>query len=243
MNRKKLSAMIGIELNPSSHLEKLISGIGGFIAVYAIYRISYMVLGDDAFLLVASMGAATVLLFAVPHGPLSQPWPLFGGNLISACIGVACAQLIPDIYMAAAAAVGLSVTVMYYLKCIHPPGGATALSAVVGGAAVYDLGFQYVITPVLLNVTVIFLVAFLFNYIFTWRRYPAKLAKVEQKSAGGLTTPSGLSHQGIEYALRQIDSFIDVSEKDLNQIYRLANEFDSSQESKQGVAINPDHGK
>lgn len=226
MSLPPFADLIGIELNPSSHAEKLISGIGGFLAIYAIYNISHMVLGDDAYLIVASMGAATVLLFAVPHGPLSQPWPLFGGNLLSAFIGVSCAQLIPDIYVAAAAAVGISITVMYYLKCIHPPGGATALAAVVSGPAVNALGFQYIITPVLINVLIIFSVALLFNFCFKWRRYPSGLTKVEQKTVTSDASQNRLSHLGVEHALRQIDSFIDVSEDDLNQIYRLAREFD-----------------
>lgn len=143
---------IGVELIPFSFTEKAISGTGGFLAIFIIFQMSHMVLGDDAYLIVASMGAATVLLFAVPHGPLSQPWPLFGGNLISACIGVTAAQLIPDLFTSAAVAVGGAITIMYFLKCIHPPGGATALSAVVGGEAVHSLGYTYVITPVLLNV-------------------------------------------------------------------------------------------
>jgi len=228
MGKLSLRSLLGIELAPADHTEKLISGIGGFIAIFAIYTISYWVLGDDAFIIVASMGAATVLLFAVPHGPLSQPWPLFGGNLISAAIGVACMQWIPDTFVAAAAAVGLAVTAMYYLKCIHPPGGATALSAVVSGSAVHELGFAYVVTPVLLNVLIIFSAAFLFNYAFKWRRYPAALAKVEALSPKPTEEKPMLSHEGIEYAFRKIDSFIDVSEEDINRVVQLAREYDES---------------
>ncbi|NWF36703.1 HPP family protein [Mariprofundus sp. KV] len=235
MRKSPLTDLIGIELNPSSHSEKLISGIGAFIAIFAIYNISFLILGEDALLLVTSMGAAAVLLFSVPHGPLSQPWPLFGGNMISAFAGVSCAQSVPDTFIAAAAAVGLSVTLMYYLKCIHPPGGATALSAVVSGSAVDSLGFQYVITPVLLNVLVIFSVAVLFNLLFKWRRYPARLAKVEAKNSTTANESPMLSHQSIEHALREIDSFIDISEEDLNRIYLLASEYDNSTEVKKGV--------
>lgn len=227
MNRKSILSLSGVEFSPTSHADKLVSGLGAFVAIFATYQISHQVLGDDAYLVVASMGAAAVLLFAVPHGPLSQPWPLFGGNLVSALVGVSCAQMIPDLFLAAAAAVGISVTAMYYLKCVHPPGGATALSAVVSGQAVVALGYQYVLTPVLINVMVIFVVAVLFNFAFKWRRYPASLAsKVrEQESL------AGLSHQGIEFALQQIDSFIDVSEEDLNRIFELASEFDRKKAS------------
>jgi len=235
MNGNPFLDFIGIERKPSSHSEKIISGVGGFLAIFMIIQISYMALGDDAYLIVASMGAATVLLFAVPHGPLSQPWALFGGNLLSAFVGVACAQLIPDVISAAAAAVGISITVMYYLKCVHPPGGATALSAVVGGDAVHELGFMFVLTPVLLNVLVIFFVALLFNYFFKWRRYPVALASVEQATAPESVKSDRLSRQGIEHALRKIDSFIDVTDEDLKRIYRLAAEFDGMPEGKQSI--------
>jgi CBS-domain-containing membrane protein len=125
--------------------------------------------------LTASMGASAVLLFAVPHGALSQPWAVLGGHLVSAVIGVACVQVIAEPILAAPAAVALAIGGMHYLRCIHPPGGATALNAVIGGEAVQQLGFHYVLTPVLLNALTIVLLALLFNYPFRWRRYPSVL--------------------------------------------------------------------
>jgi len=218
-----------VEQSETSHHEKIISGLGGFVAIFAIYKLSYFFLGSDAFLIVASMGAATVLLFAVPHGQLSQPWPLFGGNLISAIIGVSCAMWIQDIFIAAAGAVGLSVAVMYYTRCIHPPGGATALAAVVSGPAVLSLGYAYVITPVLLNVCVIFIVAMLFNYPFLWRRYPAALVKSSHKTP--MAKPDTISHAGITHALQQMDSFMDISETDLQSLFQKAKAFDEKQKA------------
>jgi len=226
----RLINFLGIELSEASHTEKLVSGVGGFLAIYLIFVVSHLFLGDDAYLIVTSMGAATILLFAVPHGPLSQPWPLFGGNLISALIGVSCAQWIPDIFVAAALAVGLSVSAMYYLKCIHPPGGATALAAVISGPSVASLGYMYVITPVLFNVMLIFIIAVSFNAMFKWRRYPAALAADTNNRA----TSASISHAGIEHALKQMDAFVDVGEEDLNRIYDLAREFDK-QQSGQGL--------
>ena len=99
----------------------------------------------------------------------------------------------------------------------------------VGGEAVHSLGYMYVVTPVLLNVVVIFLVAVLFNWLFKWRRYPAKLVK---KSEAKSSSKPSVSHEAIEHALRQIDSFIDVSEADLNEIYRLARAFDQKSDKK-----------
>ena len=162
----------------AGHLEKGLSVAGGIAGLTGVMLISQAQLGASASVgLVASMGASAVLLFAVPHGPLSQPWAVLGGHLVSAVVGVACTKVIAQPMLAAPVAVGLAIGTMHYLRCIHPPGGATALSAVVGGETVHQLGFHYVLTPVLLNATIILLVALLFNYPFPWRRYPLALAQ------------------------------------------------------------------
>jgi CBS-domain-containing membrane protein len=119
------------------------------------------------------MGSSAVLLFAAPHAPLSQPWAVFGGHLVSAFVGISCAKWLPDPVLAAPVAVAAAIAAMHYLRCMHPPGGATALGAVVGGEAVHQLGYQFVVTPVMLNVATILVAALLFNAPFAWRRYPA----------------------------------------------------------------------
>ncbi len=229
----KLKSFFGIAQTPVSHIEKIVSAVGGFTAIFFIFIISQTMLGGDlgntvnnsSALIIASMGASAVLLFAVPHGPLSQPWPVIGGHIISALIGVSCAKLIPNELIAASIAVGIAIGTMYYLKCIHPPGGATALSAVIGGSATHDLGYQFILTPVLLNVIVILLVGVLFNYPFAWRRYPfflhRKQNQIKPPSHSSENIPS-ITHEDFVYALSEIDSFIDVSEYDLIRIYNLA---------------------
>ncbi len=218
-----LLRLLGIELSPVSHTERMLSALGGFLGIYGILQISTVFVSPfAAALIVASMGASAVLLFAVPHGPLSQPWPVIGGHLVSAVIGVSCAKLVPDTLLAAALAVALAIGVMHYLRCIHPPGGASALSAVVGGDSVHALGYQFVITPVLLNVLVIVAVAVLFNYPFAWRRYPASLKNPPPSGQPQSQVRSSISHEDLVYALHEVDSFIDVSEQDLRAIYELA---------------------
>lgn len=168
----------GMGIRRSGHLEKALSMAGGLIGLSAVTLISQIHLGAAGSVgLVASMGASAVLVFAVPHGPLSQPWPVFGGHLVSALIGVACAQATTESALAAPLAVALATGAMQYLRCMHPPGGATALSAVIGGDAVTQMGFHYVLAPVMLNVVTILAIAVLFNFPFRWRRYPATLLK------------------------------------------------------------------
>jgi CBS-domain-containing membrane protein len=170
------------------------------------------------------MGASAVLLFAVPHGTLSQPWPVLGGHVVSAVIGVSVASIVSNEVLAASLAVGVAVGAMHYLRCIHPPGGATAVSAVIGGAEVHDLGFQFVVTPVFLNAMLILLIAVLFNFVFEWRRYPAYLQQLHRKDGKEKAGDEigGISHEDFVYALSEMDSFIDISEGDLLQIYELA---------------------
>ncbi len=219
---RPLQHYLGIEWTQVSRTEQLVSALGGFFGILFILLISGPYLHEPAgALIVASMGASAVLLFAVPHGPLSQPWALIGGHLVSAFIGVSCASLVPETLVAAALAVGLAIGAMHVLRCIHPPGGATALAAVVSGPAVHALGYRYMLTPVLLNVSVILSVAVIFNYFFKWRRYPVALSRPLEREAPVRERPP-VDHQSLVLALSELDTYTDISEQDLVKIYELA---------------------
>ena len=212
--------------HPASHAEKLISTAGGFVGILLVLMVSGKMLDfHGAALVVASMGASAVLLFAVPHSPLSQPWSLLGGHLISAAIGITCAHAIADPFYAGALAVALSIGAMHYLGCLHPPGGATALVAVLGDEPVRSLGYAFMVTPVLANVLIMLSVAVIANYPFRWRRYP-RLLSAPEPLPGEIEPAQAekcmIAHSDLVYALSEIDSFIDVSEEDLLQIYHLA---------------------
>jgi CBS-domain-containing membrane protein len=214
--------MLGIEPSPVSHRERLVSALGGFIGIFAVYWTSRILLGPTASpVLVLSMGSTAAMLFAVPHGALSQPWPLLGGHLVSGLIGIACLLYVPDPLLAASLATGLAIGAMHYLRCIHPPAGATALAAALGNDAVRAMGFGFVVAPLMLNVLIILIAAIAFNALFPWRRYPAALVRrvTAPVPAAGY---EAISHEDFVFALSQLDSFIDVSEEDLLRIYSLA---------------------
>ncbi|MEC7887627.1 MAG: HPP family protein [SAR324 cluster bacterium] len=223
MQLDKFLYYLGVGANPVSHLEKIISGIGGFLAIFSIIYISSLYVGaEEAVYIVPSMGASAVLLFAVPHSALGQLWNVIGGHLISAAIGVACAQWLPGGGIAAAASVGLAIGVMYYARCIHPPGGATALAAVIGGPNIHALGYEYILTPIAINTVTILMVALLFNALFRWRRYPAFLIPKKSGLDSAHKAYAPVDHANFVYALSQMDTFIDVTEDDLLKIYQLA---------------------
>lgn len=232
--RDLITTWLGIGADVTSHTEKLISGLGALLGLLAVYQFSQWYLGPvGASMMVASMGATAVLLFAVPHGALSQPWSVVGGHAVSAVVGVACQQWFGGAMYTSALAVGLAVTAMHYLRCIHPPGGATALIAVIGGADIHALGYQYALTPVLLNVASMLLVAVLFNGLFKWRRYPAHLAPRHTPAVPPTQTAAEplLTHEDLAYAMEQINTYIDVTSEDLADLFELALEHAQRQES------------
>lgn len=223
---RECRAFMGLERNTTSHNEKLISAVGAFLGILVVYWISSATLTDSTSktFIITSMGASAVLLFAVPHGALSQPWAVIGGNVISAIIGVSCHQLLSDSLLCAATAVGLAVGAMHYLRCIHPPGGATALTAAIGGEQIQAMGYQYVITPVLMNVLAILGIAIAFNLMFSWRRYPVHIAKRHSPSSKSM--PSGreyeLTQEDFAAAMQQLDSYVDVTSEGLTELLELA---------------------
>lgn len=206
-----------------SEREYWISAAGGILGILGVLWVSHTLLDPrTAVLAVASMGSSAVLLFAAPHGALSQPWPLLGGHLISAFVAVTCAQWVAEPMLAASLAVGISIGLMYGLRCLHPPGGATAMFGVLGGEPILNLGYHYLFVPVLLNTIVILIVAVLFNYPFAWRRYPQAWWRESQCPIENAEEKCMIPHSDLVYALSQLDTFIDVSEEDLQRIYALA---------------------
>ncbi len=220
---------LGIERNSTSHAEKIVSALGAGLGIAVVFFCSQyfialeLINAGDQILILASMGATAVLLFAVPHGALSQPWQVLAGHIISAAIGVSCQRMLPGMILSGALAVGLSVGVMYYLRCIHPPGGATALAFVIGSPALHTLGYQYIIFPILVNVLAILATAVIFNGFFYWRRYPAHFNTKKRLT----TTPTPatnirLTTEDFSAAMHDLDSFIDITEEGITELLERA---------------------
>lgn len=206
-------------INATSHREKFVSGLGGFISILVALGLTAFVEVELAVsaLLLASMGATAVLLFAAPHGPLSQPWNVIGGHVLSAIVAVIVHAAIPHPLIGGALVVGSAIVAMHYAGCLHPPGAATALAPFVGGPAVAAYGWWFPLFPVGFGAALMVLIAIAYNWPFAWRRYPASLAPAPKSP-----TYPDISHADLVAALAEIDSFIDVSEEDLLRIYELA---------------------
>ncbi len=206
--------------------ERLLAAAAAFVAILLLSAISAVFLSGGALpFMVASMGASAVLLFAVPHSPLAHPWSFAAGHLIAAVVGVASATLVPNVYIAAALAVGGTIALMHAAHCLHPPGGATALIPVIGGEAVREAGFGFVVATLGLNVLTLLLLALIVNNAIPGRRYPQRrsISSAKQDSAQGAGMARfALTRTDLEAALKEMNAYIDVTESDLEQIYARA---------------------
>lgn len=150
------------------------SWLGSFLGITAVALLHYTVVDQQGLmLLIGSFGASAVLLYGAVRSPLAQPRNLIGGHVLSALVGVMAFQWLgASPWLAAAVAVSTSIALMHLTKTLHPPGGATALIAVIGGQSVHQLGYLYVVMPVALGACVMLIIALVVNNIPKSRKYP-----------------------------------------------------------------------
>ena len=150
------------------------SWLGSLVGIGLVAWLNGIWLAEtDALLLIGSLGASAVLIYGAPRSPLAQPRNLIGGHVLSACVGVSAWLLFGPIpWLAAALAVSTAIALMHLTRTLHPPGGATALIAVIGSDQVHALGYLFVLVPAALGPLLMLLVALLVNNLAPGRHYP-----------------------------------------------------------------------
>ena len=194
-------------LPPPLHLstrERLRSSFGALVALLLLVAITPLAAIP---MLIAPMGASAVLLFGMPASPLAQPWSIVMGNIVSAAVGVTVARWFPQSAPAAAAAVALALAAMFALRCVHPPSGAVALSAVMGGPAIQAMGYQFVFAPVAIDSIAMVTVAILFHSA-TGHRYPHRVP----------ITPHVLASEALDAVLDERGEMLDIDVEDLQAV-------------------------
>jgi len=199
--------------------ERFRSCLGALLGIAFTAGVMHVFLGENAFipLLVAPMGASAVLLFAVPASPLAQPWSIIGGNMVSAIIGVACATWITNPIDAAPIAVALSIGAMFVFRCVHPPSGAVALTAVLGGPAVHALGFGFVFAPIAAQSFALLAVAIVFH-ASTGHRYPHAARSARHPGAGSPAASPGFTREDLNAVLGRRNELLDIDPADLESL-------------------------
>ncbi|MBF0285517.1 MAG: HPP family protein [Magnetococcales bacterium] len=150
------------------------SWIGGFFGIALVgWLHDHLLAPGDLVLIIGSFGASAVLIYGAINVPLAQPRNLVGGHLLSAVVGVAMQQSLGHTpWLAGAMAVATAIVVMQQTRTLHPPGGATALIAVIGSERIHELGYLYVLVPAVSGALLMLAVALLVNNLAPGRRYP-----------------------------------------------------------------------
>lgn len=200
-------------------LHPLRSGVGAALGVALAALIGTLVARiSGGPWLMAPLGASAVLAFAVPASPLAQPRAIIGGNIVSALAGVCVVKLLPAglAYAAIPLALGTAILLMHFSRTLHPPGGAVALTAVMGGPAITALGWRFILSPVAMNSLVLVGAAWAFNN-FAGSRYPHRPELLPEHRS---PAPPAYTRADLDAVLAELEDLPDVDADDLDAIFR-----------------------
>lgn len=199
-----------------SSRDRIFAAMGGLIAILIVGLICHRLLPAGTPYLAAPLGATAVLLFAVPASPLSQPWPALGGNILSAVVGIAAARLIHQPELAAAVAIGSAIFLMSLLRCLHAPGGGTALVTALAAHGSSASAWSFTLYPIGLNAALLVVAAILFHRL-SGHSYP-------HRPAARLAAPApiGFHAEDIDRALADMGEAFDIGRDDLDLLLSRA---------------------
>lgn len=205
--------------------ERLLGCLGALAGICLTGLVCAIVFGNSIHLplIVAPIGASAVLLFAVPASPLAQPWSIVGGNTISAFAGVTVVHFIGDPMLATGMAVALAILCMSFTKSLHPPGGAAALTAVIGGATVAKAGFWFPFVPVAINSALLVGLGIVFHRL-AGRQYPHRAPPHAVNPHKTTDVPAslrvGFTQEDIDVALGELHETLDIDRGDIDALLR-----------------------
>ncbi len=210
---------------PADCLRGFAGALVGILVTGLVGRVALGATGDLPWI-VAPMGASAVLVFAVPGSPLAQPWSVVGGNVSSALVGLAAGWLIGPLPLAAAVGVGGAIATMIALRCLHPPGGACALTAALAPVAVTGHGATFAFWPVGLNSIVLVAVGIAFHTALG-RRYPHVAVAVpepapEHAADAAARGRGGVDAEDVAAAMARLDQGLDIAPADVVALVRDA---------------------
>ncbi|MES2743282.1 MAG: HPP family protein [Pseudomonadota bacterium] len=208
----------------ASRGEQWRAGLGALCGLLLTGLLSLVWLGPRGVVLIAPMGASAVLLFCLPASPLAQPWSVIGGNVISALVGISCARYLGDGPAVAALAGALAIGAMFALRCLHPPGGAVALTAVLGGPAIHAAGYGFAFAPAGANTLLLVAGAIVYNNL-SGKRYPHRQTPPQTQHSLHATRDAapterlGFTSADLDAVLARYGQVIDISRDELATLF------------------------
>jgi CBS domain-containing membrane protein len=190
--------------------DRLLGGVGAAFGILLAGLIAACAGGSwPVPLLIAPIGASAVLVFAVPASPLAQPWPVIGGNMLSAVFALLIVATVAQPMLAAPLAVGGAIVLMSLCRCLHPPGGAVALSVVLLATSGHSAGWQFPLSPVAIDSAVLVVAGLLFHRV-SGHSYPHRAATAPPSSA--------FETEDVDAALAAMHETFDIAREDLDAL-------------------------
>lgn len=194
----------------------MLAALGAGVGIAAVGLFGLAVHGDGAASpwIAIPVAASAVLLFAVPSSPMAQPWPVIGGNALSALVGICVAEALGGGALAGGLAVALAIGAMSVARCLHPPGAAAALTATVGGPAVDSAGWLFPLDPVATSALLLVAVGWAFHQL-SGHAYPHVKPSAVATADPLPSQRIGLRSDDIDAVLAQMGETFDISRDDL----------------------------
>jgi CBS domain-containing membrane protein len=198
---------------------RILACLAALVGIFLTGLIGALLHGDSEALpwIVAPIGASAVLVFAVPASPMAQPWPVIGGNSLSALTGFAVGAALGHGAIACGIGVGLAIGVMSVTRSLHPPGGAAALTGVIGGSLVSDAGWWFPLAPVAINAVVLVAVGWAFHR-FSGHPYPHRKAPAPPTQDPLPTVRVGVRDDDLDAVLARVGETFDIDREDLRAL-------------------------
>ena len=151
----------------SKKIEPLINGLSAGLVVSLLALLTFK--ANFGVFLVFSFGSSALIIFVFYDSEFAQPKNIFFGHLISIIIGFLINRLVGISFVSLGLSVGVCVSVMMYLKIVHPPAAANPLIALFA-----DISYDFIIFPVITGSIVLILFSFFINRLVLRREYPKK---------------------------------------------------------------------
>ena len=151
----------------TKNLEPLIAGFAASIIIGTLSFLSFET--STGFWLMFSFGSTTLIVLIFYKSEFAQPSNIFFGHLLGIIIGILINKFFGISFITLGLAVGITVTIMMYLKIIHPPAAANPLIALFA-----DVSLNYIVFPVLTGSVLIIILSVLINRVVLKRNYPQR---------------------------------------------------------------------
>jgi CBS-domain-containing membrane protein len=151
----------------SKKFEPLIAGFSASIIIAVLAFLSFET--STGYWLMISFGASTLIVCVLHDKEFAQPGNIFFGHLLGISIGILINEFMGVSFISIALAVGFTVTLMMYLRVLHPPAAANPLIALFG-----DVSIDYIFSPVITGSLVIIIISVIINKLILKRNYPTK---------------------------------------------------------------------